>query len=87
MGVKRILVLAAVMVVALVLASVALGSALSCAHGSNCTAGSPSAGGQGGPGSGATLPFTGIDLAAIAAVGGLLLVGGLTLQRATRRNR
>jgi hypothetical protein len=33
------------------------------------------------------LPFTGLDLAGIAAVGGVLLVSGLALQRASRRRR
>jgi hypothetical protein len=82
--VKRILVLAAVVGVALVLTSAAFASGLTCAHGSNCNAGA-----LGGPhtGSHATLPFTGIDLAGVAAVGALLVVGGFTLQRASRRNR
>lgn len=81
---KRILVLATVVGVALVLSSAAFGSGLTCAHGSNCNAGNlggPHTSGHG------TLPFTGLGLAGIAAVGALLLVGGFTLQRASRRNR
>ena len=84
MLVKRILVLVAVVSVALVFSSAAFANSLSCAHGSNCgpnNLGGPTNKGQG------TLPFTGIDLAGIAVVGGLLLVTGLTLQRASRRRR
>jgi hypothetical protein len=33
------------------------------------------------------LPFTGLNLAAIAGVAGLFLVTGVTLQRASRRRR
>jgi hypothetical protein len=80
--VKRILVLGAVVGVALVLSSAAFASALTCSHGSNCNAanlGGPHTRGQG------TLPFTGLDLAGIAAAGGVLLVGGFALQRASRR--
>jgi hypothetical protein len=82
--VKKILVLAAVIGAALVLSSTAFASGLTCAHGSSCSPtnmGGPSVGGQG------TLPFTGLGLAGIAAVGALLIVGGYTLQRASRRNR
>jgi hypothetical protein len=82
--VKRILVLAAVVSAALVLSSVASANSLKCAHGSVCGSGSfvpPSSTGSG------TLPFTGLDLAGIAVVGCLLLVTGLTLQRASRRRR
>jgi hypothetical protein len=32
-----------------------------------------------------TLPFTGLDLAGVAGVAGLLLLSGLTLHRAGRR--
>lgn len=81
---KRILVFAAVVTAALVFSSVGLASSLKCSHGAVCgsgTAGSPSSSGNG------TLPFTGLDLAGIAGVGGLLLVSGLTLQRASRRRR
>jgi hypothetical protein len=83
--VKRILALAAVMTVALVFASAAFADSLHCAHGSSCGAGSlepPSSTGGGG-----TLPFTGVDLAGIAVIGGLLLVTGLTVSRANRRRR
>jgi hypothetical protein len=79
--VKRILVLAAVMTVALVVSSGAFASGLTCAHGST----SCQSGNLGGKSGGGTLPFTGLDLAGIAAVGGLLLIGGFTLQRASRR--
>ena len=82
---KRILlVLATVATVALALSSVASANSLKCAHGSSCGSGSvgePTATGSG------TLPFTGLGLAGIAAAGGLLLVSGLTLQRASRRRR
>lgn len=86
--VKRILVLTAVVVVALAGASGAIASGLTCAHGTNCTPGNlgggPQATGPQATGQG-TLPFTGLDLAGTAAVGGLLLAGGLTLHRASRR--
>lgn len=81
---KGILVFAAVVVAALTLASGAFASALTCAHGNNCQSGSlgqPKAGGTG------TLPFTGLNLAGIAGAGGILLLSGLTLQRASRRRR
>jgi hypothetical protein len=81
--VKRILVLAAVVGVALVLSSAAFASARDCAHSStSCQSGNlgqPHTSGNG------TLPFTGLSLAGIAGAGGLLLVVGLTLQRASRR--
>jgi hypothetical protein len=83
MVVKRILVLAAVVATALVLASVASANALTCAHGNSCS----NVGGGGNSNNSGTLPFTGVDLAAIAGIGGLLLVSGLTLQRASRRRR
>jgi hypothetical protein len=81
---KKILVLAAAVAAVLVFSSVASANSVKCAHGSQCGAGSfePPAGTGNG-----TLPFTGIDLAGIAAVGGVLLVSGLTLQRASRRRR
>ncbi len=80
---KGILLLAAVMAAALVFSSAAFASSLTCAHGStSCSDNNP--GGPESAGHG-TLPFTGVDLAGIAGVGGLLLVGGLTLQRASRR--
>lgn len=81
MGVKRILVFAAVIGAALVFASGAFADALTCAHGSTCGSGNLGGGGN----SGGTLPFTGLHLAGIAVVGGILLVGGFTLQRAARR--
>jgi|GEM_PF-5030156 len=83
MGVKRILVLVAVVAAAFVLSSSAFANSVTCAHGSTtCSTGNlgePHGKSQG------TLPFTGLDLAGIAGVGGLLLVGGLVLQRASRR--
>jgi hypothetical protein len=82
LGVKKILVLAAVVGVALVLSSTAFANGLTCAHGNNCSPGN-----LGGPHTSTkgTLPFTGIDLAGIAAAGALLVAGGYTLQRASRR--
>lgn len=87
---KKILVLAAVMAVALVLTSGAFASGLTCAHGSSCLPGNlggPSAAGPTNTSGGGTLPFTGLGLAGIAAVGGLLLISGFALQRASRRGR
>ena len=82
---KKILVFAAVATIALVFSSGAFANSLKCAHGSMCGAGTfqPP---QTTDGSG-TLPFTGLDLAGIAVVGGLLLLTGLTLQRASRSRR
>jgi hypothetical protein len=81
--VKRILVLAALVAAALALSSAAFASGLTCAHGStSCQSGNlggPHTSGHG------TLPFTGLGLAGIATAGGLLLVGGFALQRASRR--
>jgi hypothetical protein len=79
--VKRILVFVAVVTAALVLSSGALANGLTCAHGAT----SCQKQGGGGNGGGGTLPFTGLDLAGIAGVGAILLVGGLTLHRASRR--
>lgn len=80
---KGILVLAAVVTVALVLSSAAFANGQTCAHSStSCQSGNlggPHTSGKG------TLPFTGLDLAGIAAGGGLLLVGGVTLRRVSRR--
>ena len=82
---KRILVFAAVVACAFVFASGASADALGCAHGSTCN---PANTGGGTPTStSGTLPFTGLGLAGIAGVGCLLLVSGLTLQRASRRRR
>jgi hypothetical protein len=65
------------MAVALVLSSAAFANGLTCAHGStSCNSGKLGGG---------TLPFTGLDLAGVAAIGGLLLVAGFTLQRVSRR--
>lgn len=81
---KGILVFVAVVATALVLSSAAFANSVTCAHGSTCNAGN-----LGGPTSrsGGTLPFTGLDLAGIAGVAGLLLVSGVTLQRVSRRRR
>ena len=82
---KRLWLVATVLVCGLVFSSSALADSLHCAHGSSCGSGSP-AGGVG-AGSG-TLPFTGLGLGGIAAVGGLLLITGLVLaQRAGRRKQ
>jgi hypothetical protein len=83
--VKRILVLAAIVIVALAFSSVAFANSVKCAHGSQCGSGTFQP--PGNTGSGGTLPFTGVDLAGIAAVGGVLLVSGLMLQRTSRRRR
>jgi hypothetical protein len=82
---KRVLVLAMTLVCALVFSSAAFANGLTCAHGSGCGPGSAGAGA--GPGSGAgngTLPFTGLGLGGIAAVGALLLLTGLVLFRRTQ---
>lgn len=85
---KRILVLI-VAVAALALAPAALASGVVCAHSSTCHSGtlgataSPPTTPTGGSG---TLPFTGLDLAGVAAVAGLLVVAGLALRaRPARR--
>jgi hypothetical protein len=83
--VKRILVLVAVVSAALVFSSGAFANSVKCAHGSQCGAGSLEPPGT--STNNGTLPFTGLDLAGIAVVGGLLLITGLTLQRASRRRR
>jgi len=75
----------AVAVAALVFSSGALANSTTCAHGSTtCNAGN-----LGGPTSrsGGNLPFTGLDLAGVAGVAGLLLVSGMALQRVSRRRR
>lgn len=82
---KGLLLFLAVAVTALVFSSAALANSTTCAHGAtNCSAGN--LGGPTSP-SGGTLPFTGLGLAGVAGVAGLLLVSGLTLQRASRRRR
>lgn len=85
---KGILVFAAVIVTALVLSSTAFANSLTCSHGPNCHSGNLGGGtpSNGGPSSaGGTLPFTGLDLAGVAGLGGLLLVSGVTLHRLGRR--
>lgn len=79
---KRILVLI-VAVAALALAPTALASGVVCAHSSTCNSASlgasaaPPSAPSGGSG---TLPFTGLDLAGVAAIAGLLVAGGLALR-------
>jgi hypothetical protein len=81
--VKAILVFAAAVITALVVSSAAFANSVTCSHGSNCHSGN-----LGTPThTGGTLPFTGLDLAGIAGVAGLLLVGGVTLRRASRSRR
>jgi hypothetical protein len=82
--VKRILVLMAIFASALVIASTASANGLTCSHGSAPCQGRLGAGQSSGS-SGGTLPFTGLDLGAISAVGLLLLGGGLALRRVGRR--
>jgi hypothetical protein len=82
--VKGLLLFLAVAVTALVFSSAALANSTTCAHGASCNKGN-----LGGPtsSSGGTLPLTGLDLAGVAGVAGLLLVSGVTLQRVSRRRR
>lgn len=80
---KRLLALATAAIVGLVYSSAALANSLTCGHGVTCAAG-------GAPGntptsSPGTLPFTGLDLATVVLVAGLLLVSGLALRRVGRR--
>lgn len=79
---KRILVLAVVVAVALVVSSGAFANGLTCAHGGTCEPGTL---GTTTPPSSGTLPFTGLDLAGIAGAGAALLASGLTLYRVSRR--
>jgi hypothetical protein len=85
MRVKGLLLFLAATAAALVFSSAAFANATTCAHGHTC--GTGNLGGPTSPGGSGTLPFTGLDLAGIAGVGGLLLVGGVTLQRVSRRRR
>lgn len=79
---KRILALATVAgAAALVFSSSALANSLTCGHGVTCASGKLGANTSGV----GTLPFTGLDLAGIAIVAGLLLAAGLTLFRAGRK--
>jgi hypothetical protein len=82
--VKKILVLVAVVMASLAFSSSAFADSLKCAHGSQCGSGAFQPPGNTGSG---TLPFTGFGLAGIATVGGVLLVSGLMLQRASRHRR
>jgi hypothetical protein len=68
--------------VALVLSSSAFASGMTCSHSPSCHSGN--LGGPHSSGSG-TLPFTGLDLAGIAAAGALLVASGFTLHRASKR--
>jgi hypothetical protein len=79
----KIVVFLAAIAAALMLASTAFASALTCAHGNGCGAGTLGNGTS--PASEETLPFTGLDLAGIAGVGVVLLGGGVLLHRASRR--
>ena len=81
---KRILALATAAVAALAFSSSALASSLTCGHGATCQNGMPTGANTGGVG---TLPFTGLDLATVAIVAGLLLAAGLTLHRMGRRRQ
>lgn len=81
--VKGFLVFAAVFVMALMLSSTAFANSVTCAHGATCTSGN--LGGGTSSQSGGTLPFTGVDLAGVAGLAGLLVVSGLTLHRLGRR--
>jgi hypothetical protein len=83
--VKKILVLVVLTVVGLTFSSVALANSLTCAHGSTTCHNSKPAGPKSAKAGHGTLPFTGMDLAGVAGVGGLLLLSGLTLQRVSRR--
>lgn len=92
-GLKRILVILAVVAIGLVLAAAASGgnsivnghtptppaSSNLGASGSNTPSGTGSSSPSG------TLPFTGLDLGGIAIVGALLVGGGLILRRQSRR--
>jgi hypothetical protein len=84
---KRLVVVLAVCVCALAFSSAALANSLTCAHGSG-----PCGQGTGGKGTGpgqtngaGTLPFTGLNLAGIGAVAGLLLISGVALLQTSRR--
>ena len=81
---KGFVVLIAVVAIALAFSSAAFASSLTCTHGATCNSGHL---GGSTPRSGGTLPFTGVGLAGIAGVAGLLLVSGVTLQRVGRRRR
>jgi hypothetical protein len=82
--VKRLWLLATVLVCGLVFSSSALADSLHCAHGSACGSGSPAAGVGAGNG---TLPFTGLGLGGIAVVGGLLLITGVVLAKGAGRRK
>jgi hypothetical protein len=82
MFVKRIVIFGVVIAIALLLSSAAFASSLTCVHGSICSSGNL---GGGTPSSSGTLPFTGIDLAGVAGLAGLLLMSGVTLYRLGRR--
>lgn len=83
---KGIVLFLAVAATALIFSNAAFANSVTCAHSATCHSGN-----LGGPSSRAsgdgTLPFTGLDLAGIAGAGGLLLVAGFSLQRASRRRR
>lgn len=86
---KGLLVLIAVLGVTLAFSSAAMANSVSCGHSatscSNGQLGTP--GGKPTTSGAGTLPFTGLDLAGIAAVGAVLLGSGLALQRTSRRRQ
>lgn len=90
---KRIVALLTAVVAGLVACSTALADALTSGHGATGPSGGqftpPSAGTHMGPQSSGpgTLPFTGFNLATVAAVAVLLLVSGLVLHRLTQRRQ
>ena len=91
---KRIVALLVAVAGALVACSTAFADSLTSGHGSTGQSSGPftppsagthvAAGAQGGAG---TLPFTGFNLATVAAVALLLLVSGLVLHRLTQRRQ
>jgi hypothetical protein len=87
--VKRIVALLATIGTALVTCSAAFANALEDGHGSSSQPGQfkpPSGTGAHTSGVG-TLPFTGLNLALVAALALLLLASGLVLHRMTRRRQ
>ena len=91
---KRIIALLLTVAGALVTCSAAFANALTNGHGSNKQPGSlgqftpPTTGHAGGVSGGTgTLPFTGLNLAIVAAIAVLLLATGLVLHRMTRRQQ
>lgn len=91
---KRIVAFLVAVAAALLACSAAFADALGCAHGSTCQKGQVGAftppgthtGGTAGTGGG-TLPFTGLNLATVAAIALLLVASGFVLHRVTRRRQ